>query len=281
MGDEVFGTELQITPVIAIHPSLITDHFRGLTLPQAFCRMPAYCVVPLLRQEYLPRMTVPSHPWASVIVPIKDERDNLVPLIEGLLTVMNSHAASQTRPFEIIFVDDGSSDGSSEELDRLAAQHPEVTTLPPRPKLRQDLRARRGLQPIFRRIDHRNRRRSSTGQRRHLETPPLYCHLRSRVRMETTAAGWPGEKNVVPNRQPRAELLYPRRRPRHGMPAQDIPTARAGATCTSSKACTDSFPRSRSCMGSLSRRCRSGITRAFTASPSTAWATGYSNLSMI
>lgn len=42
---------------------------------------------------------------------------------------MNSHAASQTRPFEIIFVDDGSSDGSSEEMDRLAAQHPEVTTL--------------------------------------------------------------------------------------------------------------------------------------------------------
>ena len=74
-------------------------------------------------------MTVPSHPWASVIVPIKDERDNLVPLLEGLLTVMSSHAASQTRPFEIIFVDDGSTDGSSEDLDRLAAQHPEVTTL--------------------------------------------------------------------------------------------------------------------------------------------------------
>lgn len=71
-------------------------------------------------------MAVPSHPWASVIVPIKDERDNLVPLIEGLLTVMGSHAASQTRPFEIIFVDDGSSDGSSEGLDRLAAQHSQV-----------------------------------------------------------------------------------------------------------------------------------------------------------
>jgi glycosyltransferase involved in cell wall biosynthesis len=71
-------------------------------------------------------MGVPSHPWASVIVPIKDERDNLVPLLEGLLTVMSSHAASQTRTFEIIFVDDGSSDGSSEELDRLAAQHRQV-----------------------------------------------------------------------------------------------------------------------------------------------------------
>jgi glycosyltransferase involved in cell wall biosynthesis len=71
-------------------------------------------------------MTVPSHPWASVIVPIKDERDNLVPLLEGLLTVMSSHAASQTRLFEIIFVDDGSSDGSSEDLDRLATQHRQV-----------------------------------------------------------------------------------------------------------------------------------------------------------
>lgn len=73
-------------------------------------------------------MTVPSHPWASVVVPIKDERDNLVPLLEGLLTVMRSLAASQTRPFEIIFVDDGSNDGSSEELDRLATKHPEVAT---------------------------------------------------------------------------------------------------------------------------------------------------------
>lgn len=71
-------------------------------------------------------MTVPSHPWASVIVPIKDERENLVILLEGLLTVMTSHATSQTRPFEIIFVDDGSTDGSSEELERLATQHSHV-----------------------------------------------------------------------------------------------------------------------------------------------------------
>jgi glycosyltransferase involved in cell wall biosynthesis len=74
-------------------------------------------------------MAVPSLPWASVVIPIKDERDNLVPLTEGLLTVMSSHASSRTRSFEIIYVDDGSSDGSSEELDRLAAQHPEVITL--------------------------------------------------------------------------------------------------------------------------------------------------------
>ncbi|MDH5669887.1 MAG: glycosyltransferase family 2 protein [Nitrospira sp.] len=70
-------------------------------------------------------MTQPK-PWASVIIPIKDERDNLSPLVAGLLKVMDSHEHSRSRPFEIIFVDDGSNDGSSEEMDRLAAQHPEV-----------------------------------------------------------------------------------------------------------------------------------------------------------
>ncbi|GKS66133.1 glycosyl transferase [Nitrospira sp.] len=68
-------------------------------------------------------MTLPSSLWASVIIPIKDERDNLSPLIASLLKVMDSHEASQSRPYEIIFVDDGSTDGSSEALDRLAAEH--------------------------------------------------------------------------------------------------------------------------------------------------------------
>lgn len=73
-------------------------------------------------------MTGSTRPWASVIVPIKDERDNLVPLLEGLLKVMQSHASSQSRPFEVIFIDDGSTDGSSEIMDRLATQHPVVKT---------------------------------------------------------------------------------------------------------------------------------------------------------
>lgn len=68
-------------------------------------------------------MTLPSSPWASVIIPIKDERDNLSPLIASLLKVMDSHEASRARPYEIIFVDDGSSDGSGEVLDRLAREH--------------------------------------------------------------------------------------------------------------------------------------------------------------
>jgi dolichol-phosphate mannosyltransferase len=71
-------------------------------------------------------MTPPSSPWASVIIPIKDERENLSPLLASLLKVLDSHESSRSRPYEILFVDDGSSDGSSQELDRLATQHPQV-----------------------------------------------------------------------------------------------------------------------------------------------------------
>ncbi len=67
-------------------------------------------------------------PWVSVIVPIKDERDNLVQVVDGLLKVIRSHATSTSRPFEIILIDDGSTDGSSEVMDQLAGEHPEVRT---------------------------------------------------------------------------------------------------------------------------------------------------------
>ena len=69
-------------------------------------------------------MTVPSHPWASVIVPIKDERDNLVPLTEQLIKALESCDESRSALFEILFIDDGSTDGSSYVLDRLAADDP-------------------------------------------------------------------------------------------------------------------------------------------------------------
>lgn len=67
-----------------------------------------------------------SLPWASVIVPIKDERDNLPPLLASLVKVMDQYELSRSRPYEMIFVDDGSTDGSSEELDCLAAQYPQM-----------------------------------------------------------------------------------------------------------------------------------------------------------
>ncbi|MDX2080173.1 MAG: glycosyltransferase family 2 protein [Terrimicrobiaceae bacterium] len=58
----------------------------------------------------------------SLTVPVYNERDALVPLFDRVFAVMEEHG----RPWEIIFVNDGSADGSAEILDQLAAKHPQV-----------------------------------------------------------------------------------------------------------------------------------------------------------
>jgi dolichol-phosphate mannosyltransferase len=50
-----------------------------------------------------------AEPEISVVVPVYDEADNVVPLAQELRTVL--HAADRT--FELIFVDDGSTDGTA------------------------------------------------------------------------------------------------------------------------------------------------------------------------
>ena len=74
-------------------------------------------------------MTASSRPWVSVVIPIKDERDNLAPLTEQLIKVLGSQEKSRSAPFEIVYIDDGSTDGSGPLLDSLAAQYPEVRAL--------------------------------------------------------------------------------------------------------------------------------------------------------
>ena len=68
-------------------------------------------------------------PWLSIVIPIKDERDNLQPLTNQLTKVLGSLEQSQTAPFEIVYVDDGSTDGSSTLLDKISQQTPEVCVL--------------------------------------------------------------------------------------------------------------------------------------------------------
>jgi glycosyltransferase involved in cell wall biosynthesis len=58
----------------------------------------------------------------SVVIPIKDERDNLRPLHEQLRRVLTPLGLR----FELLFVDDGSSDGSFEVLRQLAAEDAQV-----------------------------------------------------------------------------------------------------------------------------------------------------------
>ena len=74
-------------------------------------------------------MSNSARPWMSVVIPIKDEQDNLPPLTEQLLKVLGTHERSRATPFEILYVDDGSTDGSSRLMDTLAAQHPQIRVL--------------------------------------------------------------------------------------------------------------------------------------------------------
>jgi dolichol-phosphate mannosyltransferase len=58
----------------------------------------------------------------SIVVPVFNEEDNITPLVDALMSVLQRMG----RDFEIIFVDDGSIDRSSERLANAAAEHPEI-----------------------------------------------------------------------------------------------------------------------------------------------------------
>jgi glycosyltransferase involved in cell wall biosynthesis len=60
--------------------------------------------------------------YISVIVPVYNEEDNIRPLHEGLAPVL----AGLGRTYEILFVDDGSTDGTHDELRHVAKQDPHV-----------------------------------------------------------------------------------------------------------------------------------------------------------
>lgn len=63
--------------------------------------------------------------FVSVVVPVYNERESVRPLSEELLRVLRGLG----RRFEILFVDDGSTDGTSEILVDLAAAEPEIAVV--------------------------------------------------------------------------------------------------------------------------------------------------------
>jgi dolichol-phosphate mannosyltransferase len=67
-----------------------------------------------------------SRPWVSVVIPVKDEVDNLGPLTEQLLKTLAARPESQTTTFEILFIDDGSNDGSTALLDQIEERYAAV-----------------------------------------------------------------------------------------------------------------------------------------------------------
>jgi glycosyltransferase involved in cell wall biosynthesis len=77
----------------------------------------------------------------SVIIPIKDERDNLARLHERLRQALDPTGLS----YEVLFVDDGSSDGSYQELARMAATDPRLKVVRLRRNFGQTAALRAGI----------------------------------------------------------------------------------------------------------------------------------------
>jgi dolichol-phosphate mannosyltransferase len=65
-----------------------------------------------------------SKPRFSIVVPMRNEAENAGPLIEEI-----ERACAELVPFEIICIDDGSSDGTAARLVELAANHPHLRAL--------------------------------------------------------------------------------------------------------------------------------------------------------
>jgi dolichol-phosphate mannosyltransferase len=60
-----------------------------------------------------------NEPAVSVVVPVRNEAGNVAPLVTEI-----AHALEGQWAFEVVYVNDGSTDGTEAELKRLMAQHP-------------------------------------------------------------------------------------------------------------------------------------------------------------
>jgi dolichol-phosphate mannosyltransferase len=72
-----------------------------------------------LSADGTPKVMNSNAPAVSVVVPVRNEAGNIAPLVGEIAAAL----AGQW-PFEVVYVDDGSSDGTPAELTRLMAQHP-------------------------------------------------------------------------------------------------------------------------------------------------------------
>ena len=68
---------------------------------------------------------MPTEPALSIVIPLCNEEATLTPLYEQIAATVEAHSIGE---FEVIFVDDGSTDGSWAEIEQLKKAHPNPIT---------------------------------------------------------------------------------------------------------------------------------------------------------
>ncbi len=72
---------------------------------------------------------MPSTANLSLVIPVYNEQENVAPLHEALCAALDPLPAVGAAGYEIVLVNDGSTDGTAEELDRVAAADDRVTVV--------------------------------------------------------------------------------------------------------------------------------------------------------
>jgi len=68
-------------------------------------------------------------PQLSVVVPVFNEQDNVAPLVGEIVAALRGRASDEGGDFEIVYVDDHSTDATFDTLRRLKAEVPELRVL--------------------------------------------------------------------------------------------------------------------------------------------------------
>ena len=66
-------------------------------------------------------------PKVSIVVPAHNEEENIFPLLDEILPVLEQY--TETEDFELVFVNDNSTDRTSEIIDKLAEQNPRIKVI--------------------------------------------------------------------------------------------------------------------------------------------------------
>ena len=181
----------------------------------------------------------------SVVIPVRNEAPNIAPLVAEI------RAALERRlDYEIVYVDDGSSDGTADAVRALAAVFPRLRLVRHRaqrrpergdPQRRRGGARRPGSPPstaTARTIPPTSRASSDSPARRRREPPLLVAGLRAR------AARHGGEAAVLAHRQRGARAgSWATRTPGHRLRPQALAPRRFISSCRSSTTITASCRR--------------------------------------
>ena len=86
-----------------------------------------------------------AHPSLSVVVPVYNERDNVAPLVAEIVAALRGRPAGQGGDFEIVYVDDCSTDDTLAKLQALKAEVPELRVIRHLKQGRQSTAIRNGV----------------------------------------------------------------------------------------------------------------------------------------